>query len=195
MNPQNIARACALIGEAHAILESEINAVPVPPIVTPPIITPPTNPNPVVYGRGSYTDSADPRAQNARRHWSNGGKVLAQHIQVHTQPQKLYRVTDVRLIDELEAGGNHVARVNQIGGSEMVGLFTGYNGEIDHFDDVIRHAPREEVVIDGGFMPPNLGPLAIALIDASGMIMSDVVASLGLPGNAHVCYVITFERR
>ena len=63
------------------------------------------------------------------------------------------------------------------------------------FDSFIRHTPRQEIVIDGAFDPPNLGPLAIALIDSSGRIISDVVASLGLPGRHHVCYEITFERR
>ena len=42
MNAQNIARAHALIVEANGILERELNAVPVPPIITPPVIAPPT---------------------------------------------------------------------------------------------------------------------------------------------------------
>ena len=192
MNAQNIARAHALIVEANSILERELNAVPVPPIITPPVIAPPSAA--VIYGRDNYTDDADPRSANTRQHLVSDGKVLAVHLQVHTQPDRPYKATAVRLIDENNAGGNHVARIAQVGSAEMVGLFLGYGGGLT-FDSFIRHAPRQEIVIDGAFDPPNLGPLAIALIDSSGRIISDVVASLGLPGRHHVCYEIVFERR
>lgn len=192
MNTQNIARAHALIVEANSILERELNAVPVPPIITPPVIAPPGAA--VIYGRDNYTDDADPRSANTRQHLVSDGKVLAVHLQVHALPDRPYRATAVRLIDENNAGGNHVARITQVGSAEMVGLFLGYGGGLT-FDSYIRHTPRQEVVIDGAFAPPNLGPLAIALIDFSGRIISDVVASMGLPGRHHVCYEIVFERR
>lgn len=192
MNTQNIARAHALIVEANSILERELNAVPVPPIITPPVIAPPSAA--IIYGRDNYTDDADPRSANTRQHLVSDGKVLAVHLQVHALPDRPYRATAVRLIDENNAGGNHVARITQVGSAEMVGLFLGYGGGLT-FDSYIRHTPRQEVVIDGAFAPPNLGPLAIALIDFSGRIISDVVASMGLPGRHHVCYEIVFERR
>ena len=192
MNTQNIARAYALIVEANGILERELNAVPVPPIIAPPVISPPGAA--VIYGRDNYTDDADPRSANTRQHLISDGKVLAVHLQAHTLPDRPYRSTAVRLIDENNAGGNHVARIAQVGSAEMVGLFLGYGGGLT-FDGYIRHTPRQEIVVDGAFDQPNLGPLAIALIDSSGRIISDVVASLGLPGRHHVCYEIIFEKR
>lgn len=191
MGQDALLRALALVSEAQKILLAEVGSGPTTPVIVPPT---PIAEEPVVYGRNSFTNINDPRAQNARRHWSNNGKVLAVHLQVHVLPDKLYRVTDVKLIDENEAGGNHYACVFQQGGSARVGLFMGYGGGLS-FDGHLDHAPGQEVIIDGDFDPPDLGPLAIALIDDQGNIISDVVASLGLPFRHHVCYEMAFSRR
>lgn len=190
MGQDALLRALALVSEAQRILLAEVGG-PTTPVIVPPT---PIAETPVIYGRDSFTNVNDPRAQNARRHWSNGGKVLAVHLQVHVLPDKPYRVTDVKLIDENDAGGNHYARVLQTSGSERVALFMGYGGGLD-FDGHLDHAPGQEVIIDGDFNPPDLGPLAIALIDKDGNIISDVVASLGLPFRHHVCYEMTFDKR
>lgn len=147
-----------------------------------------------VYGRDGYTDAQDPRAQSARGHADINGVVIGVHLQVHTQPSQPWRARYVEVIGEGDAGGRHVAYVDQLSGHENVALFTGYNGEIDKFDAAINHVAGQEIVIDGRFDPPNLGPLAIALV-RDGKIISDVVASLGLPSGHHVCYKIIFERR
>ena len=191
MGQDALLRALALVSEAQKILLAEVGGEPTTPVIMPPT---PIVEEAIVYGHNSFTNVNDPRAQNARRHWSNNGKVLAVHLQVHVLPDKPYRVTDVKLIDENEAGGNHYARVLQQGGSARVGLFMGYGGGLD-FDGHLDHAPGQEVIIDGDFNPPDLGPLAIALIDEQGNIISDVVASLGLPFRHHVCYEMTFSRR
>ena len=73
-------------------------------------------------------------------------------------------------------------------------LFTGYRGRTDTFDEALD-INGDEAVITSKFEPPNLGPLAIALVDAQGVVVSDVVASLGLPWGRHVSYEITFAER
>lgn len=148
----------------------------------------------VIWGRDGLSGTGDPRRPSASHHEVREGLVTAVHTQVHVLPEKAYRCTSVSVIDEQSAGGRHVAYVGQVGGAETVALFTGYGGGLT-FDNTLYHAAREEVVIDGGFDPPDLGPLAIALVDSQGNILSDVVASLGLPGRHHVCYVIEFSRR
>lgn len=148
----------------------------------------------VIWGRDGLTGAGDPRATTARSHASVDGKITCVWTQVHVLPDKPYRCTHVSVIGEASAGGQHVAIVAQRGGSEQVALFTGYGGDLD-FDSIMVHAPGREIIIDGGFTPPNLGPLAIALVDENGYLLSDVVASLGLPDNHHVNFVIEFTKR
>lgn len=145
----------------------------------------------VVYGKNGYTDSHDPRAENARRHTPEGQTTDALWVTVHRVPTAKYRISNVRILGEVEGGGNHVAWVHQPK-QETVVLATGYNGEIDHFDQLIPHAAGQEVVLDGKFTPPALGPLAIFL-QRDGKIVSDVAASFGLPYGHHICAEIVLE--
>ena len=185
MNTVELRRALLLMEQANQIVRDVLGSEGVPPQ--------PTQEAPVIWGRDGLTGIGDPRDASASRHASDASGVIAVHTQVHVLPQAPYRVTAVRVIGEREAGGRHIATVTQNGGSEQVGLFTGYGGGLS-FEGMLRHQPGQEIVISNKFTPPELGPLAIALIDSQGAMISDVVASLGLP-NCHVCYAITVERR
>ena len=185
MNTVELRRALLLMEQASQIVRDVLGSEGVPPR--------PTQEAPVIWGRDGLTGIGDPRDASASRHATDGSGVIAVHTQVHVLPQAPYRVTAVRVIGERESGGRHIATVTQNGGSEQVGLFTGYGGGLS-FEGMLRHQPGQEIVISNKFTPPELGPLAIALIDSQGAMISDVVASLGLP-NCHVCYAITVERR
>lgn len=143
----------------------------------------------------------DPRSANASHHGTDAaGKVEAVHVTVHQTPGAVYRCTHVSVIGEVEAQGKPIAYVSVFNRSGQyvedarIVLATGYQGGLT-FDEVIAvqndHQPRE-VVISSVFEPPNLGGLAIYVADPGDnwRIISDVVASLGLPGNRHVGYSI-----
>ena len=154
--------------------------------------------------RGNPTNpvlTIDPRAANASHHGTDAaGKVEAVHITVHQTPGAVYRCTHVSVIGEAEAQGKPIAYVSVFNRSGQyvedarIVLATGYQGGLT-FDEVIvvqnDHQPRE-IVIANPFSPPSLGPLAIYVADPADNrhIVSDVVASLGLPGNRHVGYSI-----
>ena len=147
----------------------------------------------VAYGKDGYTDAYDPRAENARRHSEEGKPCDACWLIVHANTQKQYRCKSVRVLGEVEGGGKHVAWVHQPG-TESVVLATGYNGDDHSFDQRILHAAGQELVINGKFIKPALGPLAIFL-ERNGQIISDVIGSIGLPNGSHLCYEVVFEAR
>lgn len=190
MNEIKARQALLLQQQAARLLEEALSESG--GIIEPP--KPPPVEKPVVYGRNSYTDSHDPRDSSANHHGNNNGRITAVHTQVHVLPKKLFRCTGVRVIGEgTEAAGQHIAKVYQ-SGSELVGLFVNYGGEVDGLQLVQAHDAGREIIISSKFNPPNLGGLAIAIVDSFG-IASDVVASLGLPYGHHVSYEISFERR
>ena len=147
----------------------------------------------VDYGKNGYTDANDPRSDSARRHSADGQPCDACWLIVHADPAKQYRCKSVRVIGEVEGGGKHVAWVHQPG-YETVILATGYNGDINSFDQRIEHAAGQEVVLNGKFIKPNLGPLAIFL-QRNGQIVSDVIGSIGLPNGSHICIEAVFSER
>lgn len=140
------------------------------------------------YGVNSYTDSLDPRGPHAKSHVDNESI----HLTVH-QGNNKYKVQYVDSIwDKHGNGGKHIARVNVPQGfNGQIVLATGYQGGTSKFDSEILHSPGQEVVIDGKFTPPALGPLAIYLKE-NGVRVSDIVGNIGLPKGNHVSYVINF---
>lgn len=146
------------------------------------------------YGVNGYTDSNDPRQPSAQRH-SVDRPHSSIHTTVHQMREADYRVVSVEAYGEPDSrgGGRHVAYVTTpIGFNGSVVLATGYKGIPTDFDDYIKHVPGQEVVIDGKFSLPNLGPLAIFLMDGN-RIVSDVVGNLGLPDGDHMSFKIVFE--
>lgn len=140
------------------------------------------------YGLNGYTDENDVRGPHARSHQADESV----HLIVHQCDCK-YRVKFVDAIGNKNGnGGKHIATVktpNSFHGKVV--LATGYNGNPNNFDQLIYHTPGQEVVIDGVFALPNLGPLAIFL-EENGKRVSDVVGNLGLPNGQHFSYLIEF---
>lgn len=140
------------------------------------------------YGLNSYTDAYDVRGENAKFH-----KVdESVHLIVHQGPYP-YRVDYVNAIgDKNDNGGKHVAHVyTPTSFKGEVILATGYQGNPDSFDQEISHSIGQEIVINGKFSLPNLGPLAIYLKE-NGERVSEVVGNLGLPDGHHFSYAIYF---
>lgn len=144
----------------------------------------------VIYGKDNYTDDLDPRDhKNSRRHEVNHSI----HLTVHKDTANEYRASYVTSIfDDNGNGGQHVARVFTP---------TGFNGQIilaypygggEEFANEVSHAIGQEIIINGKFTPPNLGPLAIYLKEG-GKRVSDIVANMGLPQGHHVSFEIHFD--
>lgn len=143
------------------------------------------------------TQSADPRAPNARDHATDkNGKVTGVFINVHRTPGARFVCQSVRLIDENEAQGNTIIRVKFTGASGPLFLATGYQGNATSFDDFLPDSSGHgELVMAGSgakFYPPNLGPLAV-VVRENGQIISDVIGNLGLSRGAHVSYEVVFS--
>lgn len=141
----------------------------------------------------------DPRRKSAQFHTldEDTGKVLGVHLTVHERADTAFKCASVRVLGEEEARGQTVARVSfegDLNDGVFLGLLTGYSGSGDRFAERLALS-NWEAVITNKFNPPNLGPLAIALITEDGVIVSDVVGSLGLPYGRHVSYEISFRWR
>lgn len=155
----------------------------------------PANPF-IIPGKTQVSEQDDdPRAPNCRFHSPENEAVTGVWLTVHKNPQAKYKCYMVRLIDETQSGGRHVAYVSGVDPADTVILGTGYGGSAGKYDARLQHSAGQEIVIDGKFSPPALGPLAIFVQDGSGTIVSDQVASLGLPHGHHVSYAIDFQKR
>lgn len=146
------------------------------------------------YGLNGYTDALDPRDLSAKRH-STDRPHSSVHTIVYQLPNVKYKVKRVEAYGPVDTrgGGRHVAYVStpaSFMGSVI--LATGHKGNPNDFDQEISHSIGQEVVIDGKFTVPNLGPLAIYLKEG-GKRVSDVVGNLGLPDGDHFSYRIIFE--
>jgi hypothetical protein len=166
---------------------------PVAPVIT-------TTEKAVIYGKDNFTDSADPRRPNGRKHEMTNNKVTGIHLTVHANPDRKYKVTNFYLIDEDSASGQTVCkvRVKDKQGRDIpadVRLATGYNGQDDKFDDYLTAGNANgEFVITNKFWVPALAPLAIVILE-NGKIVSDVAANIGLPGGHHVSFFCEMEIR
>ena len=156
---------------------------------------------PVDYGVDGYSDSQDPRQQNARFHSGrNNGPATAVHTLVLTNPSKPYKCSYVNAYgpNHQKGGGKTLILVDQGGDHNTVMLGTGASKIRGDYDQRIAHLPGQDLVIAGEgvkFGPPNLGPASVFLVDDRGQIISDEVRSMGLPGGDHFCFEVRFERR
>lgn len=142
---------------------------------------------------GKTPSDYDPRAANCRFHSPDNEPVTGVWLTYHRIEGVKYWLKSVRLVDESEAGGRHFITVLQPDGLQ-VALATGYQGNPDKFDSIIKHSPGQDLIIDGHGYPPNLGPYAVFLLDSNGNRASDVIASFMLPRGHHVCFVCEFQR-
>ena len=142
---------------------------------------------------GQGQEEYDPRDPNCRFHSPDNEPVTGVWLTYHPVKGAKYKLENVRLVNEYEAGGRHFITVLQPDGLQ-VALATGYQGNPDRFDAAIPHSPGADLILDGHGEPPNLGPYAVYLMDGQGNRVSDVIASFMLPRGHHVCYVCKFKR-
>ena len=147
----------------------------------------------------------DPRALNCR-HFALGpdGRVVGVELRYHEQPSTRYALRSAILIGEEEAQGRHVATCwvedasgNQV--TERVGMAYPYQGQPTGMPNVAwpggTNTQPVQHVVSNGYNPPALGPMAIAIYSQDGQIISDVIASIGLPMGHHVSYDFVWRER
>lgn len=140
---------------------------------------------------------SDPRAENCRAFTTDvQGRITGVSLSVIINPEARYALRRVELIDEVQAQGNTVATCTVL---DATGLQIGQVVELAWpFPTLSEFAlpgnPNNQHMISNGFLPPAIGPLALC-IRANGLIISDVVGGIGLPGNRHVSYRATFQER
>ena len=141
---------------------------------------------------------SDPRAKNCQAfHVRSDGKVDGVELFVRAHPAMRFELVWVELIDEVRAQGTHVATCRvldkagiQIG--EQVSLAWPWPN-LTEFS--LPGNPNGQHPITNKYNPPNVGPLALVILDAEGRIISDEVGGLGLPGGHHVSFVATWRER
>jgi hypothetical protein len=168
-----------------------------------------------VYGTAwaNRMEMLDPRLDNCRQYRMDAaGKVVAVGLDWMPEPAARFRLARVRLLDEYEAQGKTVATVSvydkdgqllpvRDGEGRLlpvrVGLGFPYEGYVS-FRHVIwpgnDKVPVEHMIVNG-YVPPDRGPLGIAVYDGEGRLISDVVGGLGLPLNHHVSYEVVYVER
>ncbi len=140
----------------------------------------------------------DPRAENCRVvAVDQAGRVTGVELRVVAQPDTKYALVRVELIDEAAAQGNTVATciVLDAGGiqtADPVFLAWPFPGLTNH---ALPGNPNNQHMIANGYTPPEVGPLALYVGDASGKPISDIVGGLGLPWRRHVCFRATWRER
>lgn len=140
----------------------------------------------------------DPRAENCKAFKVNAdNQVIGVELQYREMPETQYRLVSVELIDEPSAKGNTVA------------TYAVYNAENRPTSAPVRLAwpwpdlqhsllsgnPNNQHMITNGYNPPQVGPLAMYVSNASGGPISDIIGGLGLPYNRHVCYSMSWVDR
>lgn len=171
----------ALVNKVKILLAGDDSTTPSGPVIEP------------------FPLDTDPRAPNTRVHGqSPDGLVTGVQVAVHVKPGTRYKCVNVQLIDEANAGGQHIVKVEVINGPTPATVRMGfpYGGTGDRVGNYIPSGnEKNEFILTNKFDPPNLGPMEIVILDDQGNINSDVVGSLGLPFGHHVSFLIQFAVR
>jgi hypothetical protein len=147
----------------------------------------------------------DPRAANCRAYADENGLVtgvLLAHIPV---PSARFELVRVDLIDEASAAGQHIASIHVLDALNLPTPARVYLAWPWHnwtfparFEEMglpgNPNIPYQHMITNG-YNPPQVGPTAIFVGDASGNVISDVCGGFGLPFNRHVCYSLIFRER
>lgn len=193
MLAQEISDARRVLSEARTLLDQVNNTLSAMAAIAGDFSVPPTVP--------VFPAQSDPRTPNAREHRKGAdGTVEAVWLSVFPTPGARYHCAHVDVIGEREAQGRTIAYVS-VGdrkgqrATPRVVLATGYQGDPTRFDSFLPvkfDKDPIEIPITTKFDLPNLGPLAILILDDEDRIISDVVASLGLPGGRHIGFVASW---
>ncbi len=140
----------------------------------------------------------DPRAENCRAVVVNGaGQVTGVELRYVAKPESKFELVRVELVDEAAAQGNTVATCVVLDANGVQTADTVYLAwPFPALGNVLRPGnPNGQHMITNGYNPPDLGPLALFVGDASGAPISDIVGGLGLPWKRHVCFRATWRER
>jgi hypothetical protein len=139
----------------------------------------------------------DPRAANCQKFAVDAaGRVVGVELAVLQLPKAQYELIRVELIDENQAQGNTVASCYVL---DKEGLQVGTPVSLawpwpDLTDYALPGNPNNQHPITNRYFPPEVGPLALC-IRVNGVIISDIVGGLGLPGGHHVSFRATWRER
>jgi hypothetical protein len=149
---------------------------------------------------------SDIRAENCRAFVERDGLIMGVELIHRINPTALFRLLRVDLLDERAngVGGPTIANVAMVDAAGLavmtarVALCYPWTPEFAglRFENALppgNPAYPYQHIITNGYWPPALGPLAIAVLDADGNIISDVIGGLGLPKNHHVSFAMTFR--
>lgn len=127
------------------------------------------------------------------------GKVVGVQLGVWFVPGARYEVYSVSLRDEYTANGRREAYCqvldrNNIKIGAVVRLGYPWNNGPTFANNLPPGNPDNTHPIVNGYVPPNVGPLALYVGPANAP-ESDIVFGLGLPLNRHVSFDIIFRER
>src|SRR5574343_1056612 len=140
----------------------------------------------------------DPRSPNCKAfHVNASGQVDGVELVYEAIPEAQYELVYVHLIDEAAAQGNTVATctvLNKDGIDVAEPVYLAWP-----WPDLNNHAlpgnPDGKHMITNGYTPPVIGPLALYVGDAQGVVRSDVIGGLGLPWNRHISFACVWKER
>jgi hypothetical protein len=144
----------------------------------------------------------DPRAANCRGFQVNGeGKVIGINLVHVPVPSAMYELARAELIDEIAAQGQTVVtavvlNADGIQVAERVMMawpFPNLNAE----DSPAGPGnPQNQFAITSKFPENVVGPLAFAVYDVAGSLISDVIGGYGqVLGRGHISGRLTFKQR
>lgn len=156
----------------------------------------------------------DPRSENCKEFKVNDrGKVVGVELDYIPKPETEWELYNVELIDEEQAQGRTIAYCTAMDENKVpvyapIALVWTYYGDgkadFDNFGLPGSGGLMIEHPITNTYNPKTrrVGPLAIAIIDVAEskrlqkpVIVSDVIAGLGLPAGRHVSFTIVFRKR
>ena len=146
--------------------------------------------------------AVDPRAANCRGFQVDGaGKVIGIHLVHVPVPSALYELARAELIDEIAAQGQTVVTAVVVDAAgiqvaERVMMAWPFPDLNAGGSPVGPGNPQNQFTIASKFPESVVGPLAFAVYDVAGNLISDVVGGYGqLLGRGHISGRVTFRQR
>ena len=146
--------------------------------------------------------ASDPRAANCRGFLADGaGRVIGIHLVHVPVPSAMYELVLAELIDEYAAGGNTVVTVTVLNSDGLVvaerAMMAWPFPELNAEDSPAGSGnPQNQFAITSKFPENTVGPLAFAVYDANGNLISDVIGGYGqVLGRGHISGRVTFQQR
>lgn len=148
------------------------------------------------------TTAYDPRAENCKGFKLDAnGNVVGIEIRYFEDPTSKYRITNITLIDQIQAGGRQSVKC------DVRDKFGGWAGDLpmlawpypDAYKALPPGNPNNEHMLYSIFTPPAVGPLGFYVADSTGKRISDWCYGWGLPGGGgggiHIGGIVSFVER